>query len=134
VGSGRAIGSREAAADAMVQKINEVRARHGLRALRASGSLDQSSRRFAVHLMSQDALYHRARPSTGGGYRRAGEVLAMHTGSRERIGSTVARWMNSSGHRAVLLSRSMGEMGAGIAHGRWGRSRAVVWVVQVGKR
>jgi uncharacterized protein YkwD len=134
VSSGRAVGSREAAADAMVEKINQVRARYGLRALRPSGSLDASSRRFAVDLMRADALYHRARPSTGGGYRRAGEVLAMRTGTRDRIGATVARWMRSSSHRAVLLSRSMSEMGAGVVHGRFRRSRAVIWVVQVGKR
>jgi hypothetical protein len=28
----------------------------------------------------------------------------------------------------------MRELGAGVAHGRWGRSPAVVWVLQVGAR
>ena len=84
--------------------------------------------------MSEDALYHQARPSTGGGYSRAGEVLAMHTGTSDRVGATVARWMRSSTHRAVLLAKGFSEMGAGVVHGRYGRSRAVIWVVQVGKR
>jgi uncharacterized protein YkwD len=116
----------------MVQKVNRVRARHGLRPLRPSGSLDGSSQRFAEHLMAADVLQHRARPSTS--YPTAGEVLALHPGSRGRIGATVAKWMRSPSHRAVLLSRSFREMGAGVSHGRYGRSRATIWVVQVGKR
>jgi uncharacterized protein YkwD len=127
-------GSRAAAADAMVQKVNQVRARNGLRPLRPSSSLSSSSRNFAVDLMRQDYLAHRARPSTAGGYRRAGEALAMHSGRADRVSATVGRWMRSPGHRAVLLARGMRELGAGVAHGRWGRSRAVVWVLQVGAR
>jgi uncharacterized protein YkwD len=124
----------DAASSAMVDKINEVRARYGLRALRSSSSLNGSSERFAEHLMRTDVLAHRSSPSTGGGYRRSGEVLAMHTGTRNRISSTVRQWMHSPSHRAVLLSRSMRELGAGVAHGRFGGSRAVVWVAQVGRR
>ena len=116
----------------MVDKVNQVRARNGLRGLRASGSLAGSSHRFAAHLMQVNLLAHRARPSTS--YPQAGEVLAMHTGRRARVGSTVAGWMRSPSHRAVLLDSSMRDMGAGLAHGRFGRSRAVIWVVQVGKR
>ena len=132
LGSGHYIAKREAVASAMVEKVNKVRARNGLRPLRTSGSLAGSSRRFAVHLMRMDVLAHRARPSTS--YPQAGEVLAMHTGGRPRVGSTVSRWMRSPGHRAVLLDSSMRDMGAGLAHGRFGGARAVIWVVQVGKR
>jgi len=116
----------------MIHKINAVRAENGLAPLRPSGSLDGSSQRFAEHLMRQDALQHRARPSTN--YPTAGEVLAMHMGNGNRIGATIGKWMRSPSHRAVLLTRSMREMGAGVAHGRFGRSPAVIWVVQVGKR
>ena len=132
LGSGRYVANREAVAGAMIDKVNKVRARSGLRPLRSSGSLAGSSRRFAVHLMRSDVLAHRARPSTS--YPRAGEVLAMHTGRRARVGSTVSSWMRSPSHRAVLLDPSMRDMGAGLAHGRFGSSRAVIWVVQVGKR
>ena len=132
LGSARSGVSSAAAADAMVQKINQVRVQNGLRTLAPSGSLNGSSQRFAQYLMAQDALAHRASPSTS--YPTAGEVLAMHPGGRGRIGATIAKWMRSPSHRAVLLSPSMREMGAGVARGRFGRSRAVIWVVQVGKR
>ena len=133
-GSHRSIRARAAAVDAMIQKINEVRASHGLRPLIPSASLESSSQRFAADLMAEDALQHRARPSTSAAYRSAGEVLAMHAGSQDRVGSTVASWMRSPSHRAVLLTQSMREIGAGVAHGRFGRSRAVIWVAQVGSR
>ena len=130
LGSGRSATS--SATDAMVQKINQVRARHGLRELSPSGSLYGSSQRFAQHLMASDRLAHRSRPSTS--YETAGEVLALHMGHRSRVGSTIAKWMRSPSHRAVLLSRAMREMGAGVAYGRYGRSAATIWVVQVGRR
>jgi uncharacterized protein YkwD len=132
--SSGALSARERAADAMIERINEVRARQGLRQLRASSSLRGSSRRFAIRLMSRDALYHRARPSVAGRYRRAGEVLAMHFGRRDRVRATVARWMRSSSHRAVIMTRSMGELGAGVVHGRFRGRRAVIWVVQAAAR
>jgi uncharacterized protein YkwD len=118
----------------MIGKINAVRARHGLRPLRASASLSGTSQRFAAALMAQDALAHRARPSTGAAFSTTGEVLAMHMGNRDKIGATVAKWMRSPGHRAVLLTRTMNELGAGVAHGRFGRYPAVIWVAQTGKR
>ena len=118
----------------MIGKINAVRARHGLRPLRASASLSGSSQAFAAHLMAANLLQHRARPSTGAGFSTTGEVLAMHMGRRDRIGATVAKWMRSPGHRAVLLTQTMNQLGAGVAHGRFGRAPAVIWVVQTGRR
>jgi uncharacterized protein YkwD len=134
LGSARPPLARAAASDAMVQKINEVRARYDLRPLRASPSLGGTSQRFAVQLMQQDVLRHRARPSTSSAYGRAGEVLALHMGRQARVGATVASWMRSPSHRAVLLTRSMNEIGAGVAQGRFRGSQAVIWVAQVGKR
>ena len=132
LGSGRYIAKRQAVTAAMIEKVNHARGRHGLRPLRSSGSLAGSSRRFAAHLMKTNLLAHRARPSTS--YPLAGEVLAMHRGRRARVGATVSSWMRSPAHRAVLLNPLMQDMGAGLAHGRFGRARAVIWVVQVGKR
>lgn len=117
----------------MVDKINQVRERHGLKPLTHSSALDGSSHRFARDLIRQDVLRHRSRPSAARQYSLAGEVLAMHIGRASRIGATVRSWMRSPTHREVLLTRSMKDLGAGISHGRWGRRKAIVWVVQVGK-
>ena len=126
--------ARAAAADTMVQKINKVRARYGLRPLRPSPSLSGTSQVFATELMRQDILRHRLRPSTSSAYGHAGEVLSLQLGRRPRPGAAVAKWMRSPSHRAVLLTRSMNEVGAGYAQGRFGRSPAVIWVAQVGRR
>lgn len=120
--------ARAAAADAMVKKINKVRVRHGLRPLRGSGSLSGGAQRYAAQLIRADILRHSSRGASG----RTGEVLAVNFGRSLRVGSTVARWMASPSHRAVLLSRSMRAMGAGFAQGRWGRTPAVIWVARFG--
>jgi uncharacterized protein YkwD len=130
----RSGGAAPDAGSAMIDRINEVRAGNGLRPLRASSSLSGTSRRFAKHLMRRDALYHRARPSTSRRYRRAGEILAMHIGRRDRVAATLRSWMRSPTHRSIILGSSWRELGAGVAHGRFGRRRAVVWVVQTGRR
>jgi uncharacterized protein YkwD len=83
--------------------------------------------------MRTDTFTHRARPSVAGHYKRAGEALAYHTGSGPQIGWTVRAWMRSPSHRAILLTRSMRELGAGMARGRFRGGRAVIWVLQVGR-
>lgn len=128
LGSARRPAARAAATDAMVQKINQVRARYGVRPLRGSATLIGESQQYAATLMRADVLRHSSVSRAAG---RSGEVLAMHLGRNPRPRSTVAKWMRSPGHRAVLLSGSMRAIGAGYAQGRFGRARAVVWVVRV---
>jgi uncharacterized protein YkwD len=119
---------------AMVGKINQVRARHGLRPLRVSPSLMHSSQRFSSDLLHANAFGHRSHVSASGRFSRLGEALAMHYGSRAGISRTVRAWLNSPPHRREVLTRSMGLVGTGMARGRWRHGRAVIWVLQVGKR
>lgn len=122
------------AASAMVAKVNQVRARHGLRPLRVSPSLMRSSGRFSGDLMRQDAFGHRSRVSAGGGFRRLGECLALHGGRSAGVSRTVRAWLRSPGHRREVLSPRMSLVGAGMARGRFRGHRGVIWVLQVGKR
>jgi uncharacterized protein YkwD len=126
--------ARAATSGAMVEKINAVRARHGLRPLRSSPALSGTSERFAAQLMRADILQHRAEPSTGAAFGQAGEVLALQLGHRARPGAAIAQWMQSGSHRAVLLTRSMNQVGAGFAVGSFRGRPAVIWVAQVGRR
>jgi uncharacterized protein YkwD len=121
------------APDLMIQKINEVRARHGLPPLRSSPSLGRSSRRFAGWLMAHDSFGHRTRVSASRRFRKVGEAMAMHRGRKPRVRRTVRRWLRSSAHRKLLLTRSMNWLGAGLCRGRFGRRRSVIWVIQVGR-
>lgn len=117
----------------MIQKINQVRARHGLPSLRTSPSLNGSSSRFAHWLMAHDLFGHRASVSASHRFRRLGEALAMHSGQKPSVRGTVRQWLASPPHRAIVLTRSMRWMGVGMCRGRFGRHRAVIWVLQTGK-
>ncbi len=118
----------------MVQVINKVRARHGLYPLRTSPSLQRSSKRFSRRLMAMNRFGHASRVSASRRFRRLGEALALHGGRRLKIRRTVRRWLRSSAHRRIVLTRSMRLVGAGVTRGRFGRSRATIWVLQTGRR
>ena len=120
--------------DEMIEVINKVRARHGLYGLRASSSLQNSSGAFSRRLMATNRFGHGSRVSASRRFRRLGEALALHSGRRLKIRGTVRSWLRSSGHRAIVLTRSMRYVGAGVTRGRFGRSRATIWVLQTGGR
>jgi uncharacterized protein YkwD len=117
----------------MVDRINAVRAKHGLGPLHYSERLASSARSFAHRLMANDRFMHMGiHPSAA--FQRVGEALAFHHGWRPRLGGTVRGWLNSPGHRALVLGGSFGFVGAGSAHGKFGGSPATIWVLQFGAR
>jgi uncharacterized protein YkwD len=126
--------SRTAAASSMLGKINQARARNGLRPLRSSRALNASAGRFAGWLMSRGVLAHRSRVSAGAGFSRLGEALALTSGRGLSVSSTVRTWLRSPSHRAVVLTRSMNLAGVGVARGRFQGRRATIWVLQTGRR
>ena len=115
--------------DAMVAEINTARRAHGLRPVRVSRVLTASSRAYARYLISRDVFGHAARIA---GFRTAGEVLELHSGSRARIRGALRAWLRSPGHRAVLLSSRYRYVGVGRAVGRWRGMRATIWVGRLG--
>ena len=122
------------ASNVMIGKINHVRARHRLRPLHSSPALGGSSSRFAAFLMHRGVLAHRSRVSAGGGFRKLGEALGMTSGRGLGVSTTVRMWLRSPTHRAVILTRSMNLVGAGMVRGRFHGHRATIWVVQTGRR
>lgn len=120
-------------ARAMTNEINKVRARNGLPALRHSRSLDRSANRYSHFLMRRNFLGHMSRIRASSRFSRLGETLALHRGWRARVRSTVRRWMHSPSHRRALLSPGFRWAGAGKARGRFGRMRATIWTVQLGR-
>jgi uncharacterized protein YkwD len=117
----------------MVDRINTERAKHGLAPLHYSQRLASSATGFARRLMATDRFAHMGiHPSAA--FHRVGEALAMHQGWRPRLGGTVRDWLNSPGHRALVLGTSFGFVGAGSARGRFGGGPATIWVLQFGAR
>jgi uncharacterized protein YkwD len=117
-----------------IDALNDVRRAHGLHALRVSKSLNRSSGRYARRMIRQDFFGHAAHIQVAGGFRSAGETLAWHGGWHARPRRTVSRWMNSPGHRAVLLSPGFRLVGMGLAKGKLGSRVATTWVAHVGSR
>ncbi len=119
---------------AMIDQINLARSQYGLPPLRQSASLTRSSRGFSRSIVRTRRFGHRSSIQASGRFRLLGEALAMHRGRRDKVRGTVRAWLRSPAHRAIVLTRSMHLVGAGVTHGRFGRGRATVWVLQTASR
>jgi uncharacterized protein YkwD len=120
--------------NAMVQKVNQYRASHGVHGVRISRSLNRSAARYARRMLRHGYFGHAGRIQVSRRFRRAGEVLAMHPGRRALIGHTVNSWANSPGHAQILLDGAFTWAGAGKATGRYHGRKWTFWVVHVGRR
>ena len=123
-----------AAEDQMLSKINSYRAKHGLPKVRKSKSLTASAERYSWKQMRNGYFGHASRIQASSKYRRLGEILAWRRGTSAAVRSTFRMWLNSGGHRAVIMDRGFRYAGAGLAIGRFRGSRAAIWTVQFGSR
>jgi uncharacterized protein YkwD len=121
-----------ASADPMIERINAVRADHGLRPLQGSERLARSARRHAGRLMEHGSFGHGALRLSG--FSSLGEALAYHRGRRLAVARTVRRWLGSAVHRGLVLDPSFRWAGAGRSSGRFGGRRATIWVLRLGRR
>jgi uncharacterized protein YkwD len=117
----------------MTAAINSVRAQHGLPALKRSDSLTGSAERYSSWLMQNDVFGHQSSIQASSRFALLGEALAMHSGHRFKVWSTIRQWLESPPHRAILLHGTMRRQGAGVSRGRYGSGRAVIWVLHVGR-
>lgn len=128
-----AAGAARKSPSPMVDKINAVRKAHGIRPARYSRSLSGSSAQFARHLASTQRFAHRSRITANNRFSRLGEVLALMRGWKLRRSQTLAYWLGSPSHRAVLLSPVFRYVGAARVRGTFGGSRTIFWTVQLGR-
>jgi uncharacterized protein YkwD len=126
-------GERLSDGERMIGAVNALRASHGLAPVGFSKHLARSSRRYAAWQMNADWFGHAERVRTGGRWTSLGETIAMHRGHRPRVHVTLRGWARSPGHAALLLSPNFSEAGAGLSRGRFGRRRATIWVLQLGR-
>jgi uncharacterized protein YkwD len=119
---------------ALIELINETRAKHGLHALREAPSLNRSARRHSGYMLGADSFGHLSRIRASSRFTTLGEILAMHFDWRPRIGYTLRRWLHSPGHRSLALSSQFRYVGAGMARGNYGGRLATAWTVQFGNR
>jgi uncharacterized protein YkwD len=117
-----------------IDALNDVRRASGLPALRVSDDLNRSSGAYARRMLRLDFFGHGPSIDVAGRFRSAGETLAWHSGWQAQPRRTIARWMASPGHRAVLMSPGFRWVGMGLARGKLGGRVATTWVAHVGGR
>ncbi len=120
----------------VVRLVNQIRARHGLRRLRASRALaraavdhsgDMVRRNFFGHASSDGTpMPSRVKHFTSAHW--VGENLALvsrrHGGTATQV---VRMWMSSAGHRAILLDPKSRRIGVGKRTGRLGGFSGTVY-------
>jgi uncharacterized protein YkwD len=132
--TGAAAATTDRAEQRLVDRLNLVRANHGLQPLAISPSLARSASRYSHRQLDYGYFGHAARIQASSRYRTLGEILAIHIGARPLVGFTVHNWMHSTIHTEVVLYQTFRYIGAGRAVGSFGGgSRATVWTVQFGR-
>jgi uncharacterized protein YkwD len=128
---------------AIVRAINRQRSKHGLSKLSSSSKLARAADYHSWEMLDADYFAHESRD--GGPFdqrvrrfakhKALGETLAMVGGcGRKAAGRIVRMWMNSPGHRAILLSSSYRKVGLGKRTGDLRGSRACLVTADFGSR
>ena len=117
-----AVTTREAA---MLAKINNTRAAHGLRPLTLSGELSTLARSHSRQMASSSTLFHTASFSSICCW----SAIAENVGMGDSVGTVHRAFMRSSAHRSNILDGRMRQVGVGIvaAGGR-------IWVTEIFRR
>lgn len=131
--------NRGAVRDEMLARVNAVRKKAGLKALRLNPLLHKAAQGHAENMLARGYFAHESPSGTtvrersrNAGYDWAaiGENIAFGQTSVEEV---VETWMDSPGHRKNILSRSFTEMGVGLALGRGPDGKhQVLWVQNLG--
>jgi uncharacterized protein YkwD len=116
----------------MIRKVNVYRQHHGLARLHMSRSLNHSSHSYAGHMMRSGYFGHAGRIRASGHFKRLGEIIEMHRGSRSDMAGALRAWINSPGHNAILLDGNFSYVGAGKVSGRFHGRRTTMWVMHFG--
>lgn len=128
---------------AIVRAINRQRSKHGLSKLRSNSRLARAADYHSWEMLDADYFAHESRD--GGPFdqrvrrfakhKALGETLAMVGGcGRRAAGRIVRMWMNSPGHRAILLSSSYRKVGLGKRTGDLRGDRACLVTADFGSR
>lgn len=116
----------------MIERVNRLRAGHGLLPLRPSFQLTRSAGRYAAWMLEHDHLAHSATIQAPRRFRRLGETLAWHFGWSPRGAATLTRWRHSRSHRDTLLNPAFSYIGAAFRRGSVAGGRATAWVAHLG--
>ncbi|MPN24443.1 hypothetical protein SDC9_171842 [bioreactor metagenome] len=124
-------GDVKAAEARALQLLNADRSKNGLPALKANSKLTALAESYAQDMINRGFFAHNnpegqtpfdRMKAAGIGYSYAGENLAINS----NVDAAEVAFMNSSGHRANILSKNFTEVGIGVKYAPSGQ----VYVVQ----
>jgi uncharacterized protein YkwD len=119
---------------AIVKKVNNVRAQHGLRRLKMLTALDQAAAAHCTEMLVGQSLSHGALRNRLQRYlsaRSYGETLAWMPSGIATPASVVSAWMHSPPHRAVLLSKRFRRIGVAAQNGTLGGQVGTSYTIDV---
>jgi uncharacterized protein YkwD len=119
---------------AVVKKVNQLRAQHGLRKLRRHRGLSRAADVKAREVVQTTVLTHVSPDGTSMDQRvrryvraqTVGETLGFVPDAPAQAQQIVTSWMASPVHRTALLSPTFRRVGVGRRKGRLGASRIAV--------
>ena len=126
----------------VIRIVNRIRARHGLRRLRANRRLAVAASTHTGDMLRRDFLSHASSDGTDmtarvrrytGTKRWIGENIVAMSG-RATARKAVRMWMHSPPHRAVLLSPAGRRIGIGKRRGKLGTARRAVFTADLTSR
>jgi uncharacterized protein YkwD len=134
----------------LVQLINKERTKRGLAAVKVQFNLMKAARAHSAEMALKKYFSHKSANGesfsarlirlgykrTGYSYWLAGENLYWGNGLLASPAAAVKGWMNSSGHRAILLNKSVRDIGVGIklCASYNGASNVKFYTMDVGRR
>jgi len=122
---------------AMLCMVNYARSRSGLPALATDTRLMSAAARKAADIVGCNQFSHTACglafdqriKDAGYAYRAAGENIAWGSGSYATMRSIMTSWLNSTGHRANILSSAYRDQGIAVLKATFsGYANAQIWV------
>src|SRR3954453_7018769 len=114
----------------VLKRVNKIRARHGLRKLHLSHSLERTAHRSSRYQIRHGYFGHSSRTHASRRYRTLGEILELHRGYKADVHAAIHDWMHSSPPRSISLSSAFRFAGAGRAYGHFHGSRITIWTMQ----
>lgn len=101
----------------LVASVNSVRAANGLAPVAENGLLDRAAEDHSIDMAQRQTLTHTGWDGSTPGQRIAAAGYAFHTWGevvafgQPTVAAVMDVWMNSSGHRAIILSPDYTEIG-----------------------
>ena len=119
---------------AVISHVNAIRSDHGLAPVRAASSLNRAADAHSADMLRNDFFAHESSDGTSFDarirrYDRAGtlgENIAALSDAANRAATVVRMWMESPGHRAIILTARFRRVGVAARTGQLGGDRMTV--------